>query len=94
LCQPGVGFWPVWFSGGAVAAAISGRLSMSATVAISEPAAVPVLMSVRGICKHFGLAKSTVYRWLKGKKIEGVHIGRSHYILVASVHAAIDRLRQ
>jgi hypothetical protein len=63
--------------------------SMSESVATSEPAAVPVLLPVKGICKHSGLSKSTVYRWREAKMIEGVYIGRNYYVVVASVYAVI-----
>jgi excisionase family DNA binding protein len=53
----------------------------------------PVLLPVKGVCKHFGLSPATVYRWLAAGLIESVHVGRSRYVIVASVYAYIESLR-
>ncbi len=60
--------------------------------AVENDSVPPVLLPVLGIQKHFGLSRSTLYRWLDAGKIESVHIGRSRYIVVSSVYAAIANL--
>lgn len=60
-------------------------------MACSDP--VPLLMRPRDIAKHFGISLATIYRWLKAGLLENVKVGKSNYIMVASVHAHIDRLR-
>jgi excisionase family DNA binding protein len=54
---------------------------------------VPVLLPVKGICKHFGLSPATVNRWLAAGLIESVKLGRSRLIYVASVYAYLDTKR-
>ena len=67
---------------------------MPSVIMPAEPIAAPVLLPPKGITKHFGISPATIYRWLDAKRIESVHIGRSRYIIVASVYAEIERLKK
>jgi hypothetical protein len=70
---------------------------MSEYIEPAKPAAVPVLLPVKGICKHFGLSPATINRWLGAKPkplIESVKLGRSRLIYVASVHAYLETKRR
>jgi transposase len=54
-------------------------------------------MSVKGICKYFGLSSTTVYRLKDAGASDSISdsilVGRSRPILVETVYAWIERLR-